>query len=70
MLTRRMDIKNMKKLLERLAEGMKEMKTGLTEVKTSQVEMKTGLSDEIRSVQDKLTQDMKEVPKIVLNEYW
>ena len=44
-----MDLGNMKKLLEQLAEGIKEektsqaeMKTGLTEVKTSQNEMKTG----------------------------
>ena len=45
-----------------------EMKTGLTgvkesqsEMKTSQDEMKTGLSNEIMSVQDKITQDMQDM---------
>ena len=44
-------------------------KTGLTEVKTSQDEMKTGLSIEIKSFQDELTQDMKEgQDKLTQNE--
>ena len=65
---------NMRKFLEELSEAINEvktsqikMKTGLTEVKTSQAEKKMsqeeieiGGSDEIKSVQDKLTQDMKE----------
>ena len=68
-------MENMKKLLQKLAEGnvkanQAAIKTGLTEVtaiqaemKTSQNEMKTGLSIEIISVQDKLTQDMREGQK-------
>ena len=50
MLSRRMDMENMRKLLEELAKGIKkaktsqiEMKTWLTEVKTSQAEMKISL---------------------------
>ena len=64
-----MDMDGMKKLLEKLAEGITEvkasqaeMKTELTEVKASQAEMKTpqdkmktGLSEEIKSIQVNLT---------------
>ena len=67
MLPRNMNTDNLRKLLEQLSEGIKnvktsqvEMKTGLTEVKTSQDEMKIGLNVEIKPVQDKVTQDMKE----------
>ena len=53
----------MRKLLEELAkegENESEMKTRLTEVKASQAEMKTRLNNEIKSIQDKLIQDMYE----------
>ena len=87
MLTKRMDMKNMRKLVEKSAKGIKEVKTSQDEMKTSQAEMKirqdemkirqdemktsqvemkirqdemkTGLSDEIKSVYDKLSQGMK-----------
>ena len=43
-------MENMKKILEKLAKG-------ITDMKASQDELKTGLSDEIKSVQFKLTQE-------------
>ena len=62
-----MDMDGMKKLLEKLAEGITEvkasqaeMKASQAEIKTSQDEMKTGLSNEIKSIQDQLTREMKE----------
>ena len=62
-----MDMENMRKLLEELAEGIKEVKTSQYEMKISQAEMKSSQGemkarfiDKIMSVQDKLTQDMKE----------
>ena len=65
-LTRKMDMKNMKKLQEKLAEGMTEVKASQAEMKTNQAimkadqdEMKTGLTDEIKSVQDKLIKDLQ-----------
>ena len=68
--TRRIDVENVRKFLEKLAKGMKEVKTNLeemkirlTEVKTSQDEMKIWLADEIKSTLDKLIQDMKEGQK-------
>ena len=58
---------NMRKFLEELSEAINEvktsqikMKTGLITVKTSQAEMKTRLSNEIKTIQDKLIQDMYE----------
>ena len=48
-----MDMENMKKLLEKLSEG-------ISEVKASQAEMKTGLSDEISSFKRNRFKDMKE----------
>ena len=48
----------MKKLLEKLVEGITEMKASQAEMKANQNEMKTGLTNEIKSVQDKLTKDM------------
>ena len=48
-----MYMENMKKLPEKLAEG-------ITEVKANQVEMKAGFSEQIKSVQDKLTIVIKE----------
>ena len=55
-LTRKMDMENMRKLLEALAEGIEK-------VKTSQDEMKEGqnkLTHDMKEGQNKLTQDMKE----------
>ena len=60
-----MDMENMKKLPEGMVEGMKGIKTELTEVKTSQAEMKTGLTDEIKSVENKLTGDIEEEQTIL-----